>query len=68
MTSSRIKLVYEIVCTYEVEADSKAAAGRHAGLIARSLAKTGVLRSSGADGVATLRKTTVRFKGVSRAS
>lgn len=55
-------MVYEVVCTYEVEADSKAAAGRVAGRVAQSLARTGVLRSSGGDGEATLLKTTARFK------
>jgi hypothetical protein len=58
------KLVYEVVCTYEVEADSKAAAGRVASSVAESLARTGVTRSSGVDGTATLLKTTARFKRV----
>lgn len=58
----RKKLVYEVVCTYEVEADSKAAAGRLAGQVAQSLSRTGVLRSSGSGGTATLLKTTARFK------
>lgn len=57
----RHKLIYEVICTYEVEADSKAAAGRVAGAIAQSLSRTGVLRHSSGDGIGTLRMTTARF-------
>lgn len=57
-----MKLIYEVVCTYIVEADSKAAAGRVAGSVAQGLASTGILKSSGGDGTATLDKTTARFK------
>lgn len=57
-----MRIVYEVVCAYEVEAESKAAAGRVAGGIAQSLAATGVLRSSGRDGTATLLKTSARLK------
>lgn len=55
------KLVYEVVCTYEVEADTKAAAGRVAGSIAHSLSRTGVLGLSGGDGHAKLLTTKARF-------
>lgn len=58
------KLIYEVVCTYEVEADSKAAARRAVGRVAHSLARPGMTRSSGSDGTATLLKTTARFKRV----
>ena len=57
-----VRLKYEVVCTYEVEADSKAAAGRVASSIAQTLARTGVTRSSGSDGIASLLRTTARFK------
>lgn len=56
------KAVYEVVCLYEIEADSKAAATRIAQGIARTLSRTGVTRSVGADGIANLRSTTARFK------
>lgn len=61
-----MKIIYEVVCTYTVEADSKAAAGRVAGGIAQSLTRTGITQSSGPDGVAMLDKTTARFKRVKR--
>jgi hypothetical protein len=57
-----MRAIYEVVCTYEVEADSKAAADRIAGKVAHSLSSTGILRSSGQDGTATLLKTSARFK------
>lgn len=60
--AAKHKMVYEVVCTYEVEAVSKAAAGRIASRVAQTLSRTGVTRSSGADGTATLLKTTARFK------
>lgn len=63
-----MKLVYEVICTYEVEADSKAAAGRVASKVAQNLTSTGILRSSGQDGTATLLKTTARFKRIGRGS
>lgn len=56
------KLIYEVICTYEVEADTKAAAGRVAGSVAQSLSRTGVIRHSSSDGLGTLLKTTARFK------
>lgn len=63
-----MKLVYEVVCTYEVEAGSKAAAGRVAGKVAQSLASTGVISSSGQDGHAQLLRTGARFKRLVSAS
>lgn len=60
------RLVYEVVCVYEIEADSKAAAGRVAGAVAQSLSRTGVLRHSSGDGLGTLLRTTARYVGNAR--
>lgn len=55
------RMVYEVICTYTVEADSKAAAGRVASSVAQSLSRTGVISSTGPSGHAELIKTTARF-------
>lgn len=57
-----MRVCYEVVCTYEIDADSEEAAGRLAGSVAHSLARTGVRLLNGADGVAVLLTTTTRLK------
>ena len=61
-SAGKHRMVYEVVCTYEIEADSKAAAARIAQGIARTLSRTGVTRSVGPDGFANLRSSSARFK------
>jgi hypothetical protein len=57
-----MKFVYEVVSAYTVEAQSKAAAERVAGIVAQTLTSTRVLRTSVGDGTAQFVKTTARFK------
>lgn len=57
-----VKFIYEVVCTYEVEAENKAAALRVAKRIASGLARTGITRASGPDGAATQIRTAARPK------
>jgi hypothetical protein len=65
MTEKNTRFEYEVICTYVVEASSKADAGRVAGSIAQGLARTGVISSTSPNGVADLLTTTARFKRVS---
>ena len=63
-----MKVIYEVVCTYEIETESKAAAGRIARGIAQGLERIGITRSSGPDGMAVQVKTRARFKSIATTS
>lgn len=63
-----MKIVYEVICTYTIDAESKAAAGRVAKGIAAGLARTGITGSSGPDGSARQIKTAARFKRIENAA
>lgn len=57
-----MKAIYEVICTYEIEADSKAAADRCATAIAHSLERMGVIARSSTDAKASLKRTHKRFQ------
>jgi hypothetical protein len=64
-----VRLIYEVVCTYSIEAEGWAAAEWVAGVIARSVADTGALQTpSIAEGTAMLLEATPRFRRIDGAS